>query len=235
MSTTLTHPSERLRHAGTVRVFYGLQAAVLGYTLVAQCFLTHHEGRSLVNTFSYFTIQSNVLVLVTALILTAVPRAAGRAWTVLRLGELCGITLTGIVYATLIAPYVHLTGWGLAYNYLFHYVMPIASVLGFVFVGPRARFAGKDLVFLVWPACWLLYTMLRGALVKPVFSGFEQTPSHYPYSFLNVGHVPVAEIVGSVLFITVMLIALGLAYIYADRGLERLAGARAGRRKVPLS
>jgi hypothetical protein len=104
--------------------------------------------------------------------------------------------------------------------------MPIASVLGFVVIGPRARFDGKDMVFLVWPVCWLLYTMLRGALLKPVFSGFGQTPSHYPYSFLNVGHVPIAEVIGSILVITVMLIALGLAYIYGDRWLERLAHAR---------
>ena len=201
--------------------------AVLGCTLVAQCFLTSHEGRSLVNTFSYFTIQSNVLVLATAIVLAVAPRVSGRAWTVLRLGELCGITLTGIVYASVIAPYVHLTGWGLAYNYVFHYVMPATSVLGFAFVGPRARFGGKDMVFLVWPACWLLYTMLRGAFLKPVFSGFEQAPSHYPYGFLNVGHVPLAEVVGSILVITVMLTALGLAYIYGDRGLARLAEARA--------
>jgi hypothetical protein len=35
---------------------------VLLCTLIAQCLLTLHQGRSLVNTFSYFTMQSNVLV-----------------------------------------------------------------------------------------------------------------------------------------------------------------------------
>lgn len=193
---------------------------MLGYTLAAQALLTHHQGRSLTNMFSYFTIQSNVLILGTSIVLVVSPLVSGRSWTVMRLGGLCGITLTGIVYATVIAPYVHLAGWALAYNYVFHYVMPIAAVLGFVFVGPRSRFDGKDMIFLVWPACWLLYTMLRGALAKPLFVGFGQAPSHYPYPFLNVGHVPLAEVVGSVLVVTLMLILLGIAYIRGERRLE---------------
>lgn len=210
-----------MNQLGTLRIFYGAIAVVLGYTLAAQALLTHHQGRSLTNMFSYFTIQSNVLILGTSIVLVVSPLVSGRSWTVVRLGGLCGITLTGIVYATVIAPYVHLAGWGLAYNYVFHYAMPIATVLGFVFIGPRTRFDSKDMVFLVWPLLWLIYTMLRGAIAKPLFTGFEQTPSHYPYPFLNVGHVPMAEVVGSVLVITVMLVALGLAYIHGERWLAR--------------
>jgi hypothetical protein len=153
MSMPWTNTSDRLHRVGPVRIFYGVQAVVLSYTLVAQSLLTYHEGRSLANTYSYFTIQSNVVVLGTAVVLALAPWVSSRAWTVVRLGGLCGITLTGIVYASVIAPYVHLTGWGLAYHYVFHYAMPIASVLGFVFVGPRARFDGRDMIFLVWPAC----------------------------------------------------------------------------------
>ena len=55
----LETPGER-----TVRAYYGFVAVLLAATLIAQCVLTHREGRSLANTFSYFTIQSNVLVLI---------------------------------------------------------------------------------------------------------------------------------------------------------------------------
>src|SRR4051812_9628024 len=103
-------PAFRAALVRLVRVFYGAQALLLAATLVAQCLLTHHEGRSLVNTFSYFTIQSNVLVLVTASILTVRPNIAGDGWRVLRLAALVGITVTGLVYAAVLAPYVHLTG-----------------------------------------------------------------------------------------------------------------------------
>ena len=197
VSRFLVAPGERV-----VRAFYGSIAVVLAATLVAQCMLTHREGRSLVNTFSYFTIQSNLLVLIAAAVLALRPSASGPAWRVLRLGSLTGITVTGLVYATVLAPYVHLTGWAMVYNCVFHYVMPAASVLGFVLVGPRLRLRARDLVFMVWPVLWLVATMLRGALLHPEFTGFSQAPSHYPYEFLDVDRVSLVEVVGSIAFVS---------------------------------
>jgi hypothetical protein len=203
-----------------VRCYYGPLAAVLLYTLVAQCLMTRHQGRSLVNTFSYFTIQSNVLVLVTSGVLCIRPDASGTLWRVLRLAALCGITVTGIVYTTVLAPYVHLSGWGLAYNYVFHYFMPAVSVIGFVFVGPRLRFRGGDFLYMVWPVFWLVYTMIRGAVAQPQFRGFGEPVSNYPYRFLDIDRVSAGEIVGSVILIGVLLVACGFAYLYGERWLE---------------
>jgi hypothetical protein len=193
---------------------------VLLWTLVAQCVLTHHQDRSLVNTFSYFTIQSNVLVLVTSMVLCVWPDASGALWRVLRLAALCGITVTGIVYSSVIAPYVHLSGWGLAYNYVFHYVVPAASVIGFVLVGPRRRFHKIDFLYMVWPALWLAYTMVRGAVARPEFTGFGEPASHYPYRFLDIDRVSTSEVVGSVFLVAALLIACGVAYLYGGGWLE---------------
>jgi hypothetical protein len=204
----------------TVRCFYGTLATLLLYTLVAQCALTSHQGRSLVNTFSYFTIESNVLVLVTSGVLCVRPDASGTLWRVLRLAALCGITVTGIVYTAVLAPYVHLSGWSLAYDYVFHYVIPAASVVGFVFIGPRLRFRSNDFVYMAWPVVWLAYTMVRGAVAKPQFRGFGEPASHYPYRFLDIDRVTVSEVVGSVILIAALLIACGFAYIYGERWLE---------------
>jgi hypothetical protein len=208
------------RHSATaepgnrvVRGFYGSLAVLLSATLIAQCVLTHREGRSLVNTFSYFTIQSNVLVLIAAKILAVRPTVSGRWWNVLRLGSLAGITVTGLVYATVLAPYIHLHGWAMVYNCVFHYFVPVASVVGFLLVGPRIRLRSRDLVFMVWPAMWLLYTMVRGALFHPEFTGFAALPSHYPYEFLDVDRVSLVEVVGSITFVALLLVGIGAAYI----------------------
>jgi uncharacterized membrane protein len=205
--------------AWVVRAYYGSIAVVLAATLIAQCVLTHHEGRSLVNTFSYFTIQSNVLVLVAATVLALRPSAHEQIWRVLRLASLTGITVTGLVYAAVLAPYVHLTGWAMVYNCVFHYAMPAAGVVGFVLIGPRLRLQARDLVFMVWPVLWLAYTMLRGALLHPEFTGFAQAPSRYPYEFLDVDRVSLLEVVGSIAFLSVLLAGVGLAYIEASRRL----------------
>lgn len=209
-----------MSRTAATRAFHGAIAALLTYTLVAQCILTHSEGRSLVNTFSYFTIQSNVLVLVTSAVLAIRPTISGPWWRALRLAALTGITVTGIVYATVIAPYVHLSGAAMLYNYTFHYVVPIASIVGFFLVGPRLRLYNQDLVFMVWPVMWLVYTMLRGALLHPEFTGFSATASHYPYQFLDVDQVSMFEVVGSVTFVTLLLVGIGIGYVHAERRLE---------------
>jgi hypothetical protein len=204
-----------------VRVFHGALALLLAYVLVQQVRLTHHEGRSLVNMFSYFTIQSNVLVFVTSAVVACVPTVSGNLWRAVRLAALCGITTTGIVYATIIAPYVHLSGDALLYDYVFHYVVPIVSVLGFVFVGPRLAFRHRDLVYLVWPVLWLVYTMVRGAVSDPNFTGLGETPSSYPYRFLDIEQVSTFEVVASIVVITLVLVGLGFAYIWAEGKLDR--------------
>jgi hypothetical protein len=224
------HPGSRLFEASAVvvRCFYGAQAALLLYTLIAQCLLTHHQGRSLANTFSYFTIQSNVLVLVTGAVLAVRPNASGAVWRVVRLAALCGITVTGLVYVTLLAPYVHLSGWALAYNYVFHYVMPTTTVIGFVLIGPRLRFRPPDFVYMAWPVLYLVYTMVRGAVFHPEFTGLgEEEASSYPYRFLDVDRVSIFEVVASSIFVAVLLVGCGLAYVHGERWLESRIARRA--------
>ena len=76
------------------------------------------------------------------------------------------------------------------------------------------------MVFLVWPVLWLVYTMVRGAVADPVFQGLGETPSHYPYRFLDVDAVSTAEVVISICVITVVLIGLGFGYLRAERWLD---------------
>jgi hypothetical protein len=211
-----------------VRAFHGALGALLGYTLVAQVVLTSSEDRSVVNMFSYFTIQSNVLVFVMSVVLLVRPRASGAVWRVVRLAALCGITVTGIVYATVIAPYVHLSGEALVYDYIFHYVVPITTVIGFVLVGPRLAFQKRDMVFLAWPVLWLVYTFVRADVEKPIFKGLGEAPSHYPYRFLDVDAVSTGEVVGSIALIAAVLVGLGFAYLWAEGRLD----ARAQRHAV---
>lgn len=199
-----------------MRLYFGLLASVLLVTLVAQCILTASEGRSLVNTFSYFTLQSNVLVLVTSVMLVIWPRLKSSWWRILRLAALTGITVTGIVYIFLLSRYVHITGIGLLYNYVFHYVMPVASVIGFIFLESKHEFRRRDFLFILWPVVWLVYTMVRGAYFNPQFTGFTTVPSKYPYEFLDVTRVSMTEVVVSIAFVSALIVGVGVAYVYAD-------------------
>src|SRR5579875_3680576 len=57
----------------------------------------------IIRVFSFFTIQSNVLCGIVSAQLAARPARDGPAWRPVRLAALFGITVTGIVYSTVLA------------------------------------------------------------------------------------------------------------------------------------
>jgi Na+-transporting NADH:ubiquinone oxidoreductase subunit NqrB len=67
-------------------------------------------------------------VLATALVLAWRPTFDGRVWRVVRLDALLGILITGLVFAIVLAPQVHLTGAALVATIGFHYIAPWATL-----------------------------------------------------------------------------------------------------------
>jgi hypothetical protein len=209
-----------------VRGWNTLLALAIVVAVVGQLVLVVDRNGSVTNFFSYFTVESNLLVLVTACWLVADPTGSrgGDIRQVVRLAALTGITVTGVVYGTVIAPDNDPHGVAWLYDTLFHYVSPVLAVLGFLVFGPRSRLRREHLWFIVWPLAWLAYTMVRAEIATPGFIGLGATRSSYPYGFLDVdvhGWGPVAAyIVG----IAVLLFALAACYVWLDARLE-LGGA----------
>jgi len=128
-----------------------------------------------VNFFSYFTIQSN-LIAVAALLLTAAVPAELRTPThdVFRGAATTYITVTFVVFALLLSntdvdtaiPWV---------DRVLHRVIPIVLMADWLIDPPRRPIAFRGaLWWLAYPAAWIVYIMVRGAIV-----------SKYPYPFLN--------------------------------------------------
>jgi len=124
---------------------------------------------SLPNLLSYFTVLSNLfgagVLLVGAF--RPVPDLVRGAAT-LYLG------MTGIVFALLLSglDLGLLEPWA---NTVLHYVMPVVLVADWLLVPPRGGFpVARSLWWLVFPAVYLPYTLVRGALV-----------GWYPYPFVD--------------------------------------------------
>lgn len=133
----------------------------------------------LVRFFGYFTVQSNLLVLIAAVSLALDPERDGRFWRVLRLDALLGISVTGLVFGAALAPHLHPTGLGWWVNFGFHYLSPLMTFGGWLAFGPRPRVDAATLAWVfVWPLAWIVYTFVRGAIVD-----------WYPYPFLDVGEI----------------------------------------------
>jgi len=194
------------------RLWHAAIAVLAAFALVGQTALSIDRDRSLVNLFSYFTIESNVLVLVAAALIAARPDRGGTAFGILRLGGLTAITITGIVYATILAGNTDFSGVEWWYDKIFHYVVPALSVLGFLLFRPRTRLDRSALWFLVWPLAWLAYTLVRAAVSNPSYAVTSDRRADVPYDFLDIDrHGGWAVALAS---LVVLALALGLAAGY---------------------
>jgi hypothetical protein len=183
--------------AGTrdwARVWYATIAAIVVVALVVQMIIAVHSPATppghgvgqlrggplftrIVRVVSFFTIQSNILSMIVAAALARDPARDGSVWRVLRAMALVGITITGIVYSTVLARVHEPKGWEqVTTNTVFHYIIPIMMVLGWLLFGPRPRVNASVVArALIWPGLWAGYTVVHGAV-----------SNWYPYPFVDV-------------------------------------------------
>ena len=172
------------------RVAFSLLTLVaIGYTLVT----TSQAGRlDVVNFFSYFTILSNLLAVVSLVGGAARgDRPPSRGWDLLRGQAVVMMTVTLVVYALLLADVdVNLEDQWV--NIVVHRLFPIVVIVDWLIDPPIDPVSIRDsLVWLAFPLLWTGYTLVRGALV-----------GWYPYPFLdpaNGGYGTVAAYIGGIL------------------------------------
>jgi hypothetical protein len=156
----------------------------------------------------YFTIWSNLLVAVVLTLLALNPHRDSLRLRVLRIDTLMMISITGIIYAAIIAPYVTNRGWEHLSNALVHQITPILTILVFIIAGPRGWFNVKAVfAALIVPIVYVIFTLIRGAVIGA-----------YPYSFFNV-----AKYGYNAVLINVIAIAIcGLILAFMFMGIDRL-------------
>ncbi|MFC8529553.1 Pr6Pr family membrane protein [Nocardia sp. NPDC057227] len=128
---------------------------------------------SIGNYFSYFTIQSNVIGVLVLLVGGALD-PDGRRWQLLRGAATLYLVITGVVYAVLLANIdVMLTDRWI--NDVLHRILPLVLLADWILV-PRRLGITPGLIgaWLVYPAAYAVYTLLRGPAVD-----------WYPYPFLD--------------------------------------------------
>jgi hypothetical protein len=202
------------------RIWAAVTAAVVVCGIVIQLFVTAtgHEGffpdnpERVFNVFAYFTIQSNLLLGGTALVLALQPdRSGGALFNTLRLNGVLCIAVTGIVYHAVLAGSDDLHGWAAVANFLLHTAAPVVGVLGWLLFGPRGltdwRIVGWSIGY---PLLWLAFTLIRGAFV-----GF------YPYPFVDVDAHGYGRVLLNCLLVAILFLALAAGATTLDRRLHR--------------
>lgn len=215
------------------QVFHGALAVLIAAAVVWQVVVNLDVDRSLVNLFSYFTIQSNLLVMVGAAGVALDPHREGRVFGAVRLAGLVGITVTGVVYSTVLAGNLDLTGADVVLDAIFHYVVPAGAIIGFVLIWPRTPLDRTSWCFLAWPVAWLTYTLVRAEVGDPRFRVTETTTAPVPYGFLDAGENGAVSVTIACLGVTAFAVVLGAVYLWlAPSPTERDSSPR---RSAPIS
>jgi hypothetical protein len=177
------------------------------HVLVAEQGTLPSQTTRVIRFLSYFTVESNILVALTSLVLALNPNHDGPVWRVLRLEALFGITVTGIVYSTLLRGVVELHGAAAVTNALLHYVAPLTAVLGWLFFGPRPRITDNTLlVSLLWPAAYVAWTLAHGAHSR-----------WFPYPFIDAVTLGNATAIRNGVALCLLLIGVGALFMWLDR------------------
>ena len=214
-----------MTRTGFGRYWHGATFVVAVVALVLQLVLIV-QGQTVIDTdavlaptpervrrfFSYFTIQSNLLVAVSMFLLLS-GRTQTQLFRVLRLASLIGITVTGVVAAVALPPSPGYTPLNLLCDRLLHIVVPVLTFVGWVLFGPRGYVRRGDVLpALIWPVLWLVATL-----------GLAPLTHWYPYPFLNVDTQGWASVIVVCVGIAVLFFALAGLALWADR---RLPGDR---------
>ncbi len=172
--------------------------------------------------FAYFTIQSNILVLVTSAQLARDPARDGSGWRVVRAAAVGGISVTGLVHWFLLRKLLDLHGANYVADRMLHLVVPVLAVVGWLLFGPRPRIDwGVCLRAAVWPLVWLVVILVQAAAT-----------GWYPYPFLD--HRTHGW--GSVLVVCVGILMLFFAlFAIVREGDRRLRPAPAPAQPAPVT
>ncbi|AYF79630.1 hypothetical protein D7D52_35495 [Nocardia yunnanensis] len=175
-------------------------------------------GGTVANFFSYFTIQSNLIVIAVWLGI-ALFDPQGRRWQLIRCAATLYILITGVVYALLLQN----IAVGIRYpwtNDTLHRVAPVVALVDWLLV-PVALGISARLVaaLLAYPIGYGVYTLIRGPIVD-----------WYPYPFID----PRTQGYGSMAVGLVVLVIAFVILAVAVAALGELAVRWRGRRSAPV-
>ena len=172
---------------------YTMAIAIFGFVVYAIVALLA-VGAEPSTTFSYFTIQSNILVALLAMFLVIsdivyhkkkIEISSKLPFSIILI-IILNIFLTGLIYLTVLLPIslqdgTMIMGSTQFANLVLHGFVPILSVLLFIFfIKKRAFKFSFSWVFMIYPVVYWVFTLLRS------LTGIKfMTDSLYPYFFLD--------------------------------------------------
>lgn len=212
-------PARQSKGDTKARAWFGLTALAVFAGIIIQVLVSanandgdfHTAAGRVFNVFCFFTIQSNLIVGFTCLLLAMNPNRSATVFKVFRLTGLVAITITGIVFHAVLAKLLDLESWGLVANNLVHTVVPVMAVVGWFAFGPRGLTSRRVMwISVLFPVCWLIFVLIRGPIVH-----------YYPYPFVDVIHLGYARVLINCVWVALLYLAVAAGAATLDKWLAR--------------
>ena len=209
------------------RVLAALVAAVATFALVLQYVLlirltldTIGPLLATVRFFSYFTILSNLLVLLVTATFAFAPGSAPGRWfarPVVRGAVALYIGVTFGIYATILQALWEPQGAQWWADSSLHYAVPVLYLSWWLFAVPHGTLRWSDLPrWLLFPLAYVGWVFLRGAWVH-----------EYPYPFLDLGVIALPAVLRNCAGVFALFLLLGAVLVAIDRWSGRAKQAAA--------
>ena len=165
------------------------------------------------NFFSFFTILTNVLVML-AMLLPVVAGRTGAGRAMASPGVRAAVTMYAVVVGLVYHFLLHATwapqGWLYVVNILLHYVMPGAMLIDWLTFVPRGQLTWRD------PARWLLFPLAYGGWTL----AHGLAVDWWPYWFVDVSEQGLARTAAYFAGLLVFFLIVGLVVVAIDRSLR---------------
>ena len=203
--------------------FYLAAMVIIGwFALATQFYINMTSGISgirelMVRYFSYFTIQTNILVAVCFTTLLLKPQSKwGRFFS--RQQTLSAITvyivIVGLIYNTILRFLWEPEGLQKIVDELLHSVIPLLVLFYWFVFTAKDRLQWKNVLpWLIYPFAYIVYILIRGSV-----SGF------YPYPFINTQRLGLNK---------VLVNSVGIAFVFICMSLLLVMIAKSTRKGLP--
>lgn len=172
---------------------------------------------SMIDLFSFFTIQSNLLVVLwfTYAVYTAITKGTVLCKnTPYKSALALYIFATFSLYSVLLHRVWNPQGLTLVGSILTHYVVPLGFLIDWLYT--EITCCHQQIYSYTLAVKWMIYPLLYG--VYAVFYG--KITGHYLYPFFNIDKVGVTQVVINFILLTVVFVFAGVIFIGISRALQ---------------
>jgi len=206
-------------YSSSMKIYLAAMVIIGWFALIAQFYITANLGvtpvpEMIVRYFSYFTIQTNLLLAVCYTVLLFSPGSAwGRFFS--RQQTLAAITvyiiIVGLIYNTILRSLWNPEGLQKLVDELLHSVIPVMALIFWLVFTAKNQLQWKNILpWLIYPFAYIIYVLIRGFV-----AGF------YPYPFINTMQLGLNKVMVNSVGIAVVFICMSLVLVGIGKSTDK--------------